>query len=127
MLTARRDVGVRLDWPVFPDSIGGHRDPNNTLKILRKIRAKVASLTCVRSHNFRNALATILDGDGQAARRLPTTWGTAGSRWPRKEAHKSSAAKAMDAVLGAAAEHGSGDQRWQKCGLRGSGRRPCAL
>jgi hypothetical protein len=53
VLTRRRATDVLLDWPVFPDSMGGHRVPqHNIFRIFRKI------------------LATILDGDGQTTRRI---------------------------------------------------------
>ncbi|MEV6283078.1 tyrosine-type recombinase/integrase [Kribbella sp. NPDC051770] len=70
MLRRRFDAGVRLDWPVFPDSIGGYRDPTNILRDLRKVRAEVASLEWVKSHNFRKTLATMLDDAGQSARQI---------------------------------------------------------
>ncbi|MFK4084145.1 tyrosine-type recombinase/integrase [Kribbella sp. NPDC020789] len=105
MLTKRHGAGVQLDWPVFPDSIGGHRDPNNTLKIFRKVRAEVESLEWVKSHNFRKTLATILDGDGQSARQIADQLGHSRVSMTQdgylgRKIKNPGAAKAMDAVFG---------------------------
>jgi integrase len=43
MLQRRFAVGVQLDGPVFPDSLGGFRDPNNVRKDLRLARQPIGS------------------------------------------------------------------------------------
>lgn len=68
MLFGRFSLGGRLDRPLFPDSLGGFRDPNNTLKAFRKARAKDEALGWVKSHNLRKTTATILDEAGLSAR-----------------------------------------------------------
>lgn len=116
MLTLRHDAGVKLDWPVFPDSLGGFRDPNNTLKILRKVRANVASLEWVKSHNFRKTLATILDSDGQSARQIADHLGHSRVSMTQdgylgRKIKNPQAVQAMNAALGTgAAKRRSEDQ-----------------
>lgn len=55
------------DGPVFPDSLGGLRDPSNTRRVLRETRGS-AGFAWVTSHVFRKTAATILDEAGLAAR-----------------------------------------------------------
>ncbi|MFF0268964.1 helix-turn-helix domain-containing protein [Kribbella sp. NPDC004536] len=43
MLEGRFSTGVRLDSPVFPDALGGFRDPNNVRKDLRLARQPIGS------------------------------------------------------------------------------------
>jgi integrase len=40
MLRSRFMVGVRLDEPVFPNTLGGFRDPSNTRRDLREARGE---------------------------------------------------------------------------------------
>lgn len=67
MLRARFMVGVRLDDPAFPNTLGGFRDPSNTRRQLRDARGADA-LARVTSPNFRKALATVLDDAGHSGR-----------------------------------------------------------
>jgi integrase len=53
--------------PVFPDSLGGLRDPSNTRRDLRNARGS-AGFAWVTSHVFRKTAATILDEAGLSAR-----------------------------------------------------------
>jgi len=69
ILRRRHAMGVRLDHPVFPDSLGGFRDPNNVRRDLRTARGEGA-LAWITSHSFRKTTATILDGAGQSARQV---------------------------------------------------------
>jgi integrase len=69
MLRSRFMVGVRLDDPVFPDTLGGFRDPSNTRRDLRKARGD-GLLDWVTSHSFRKTVATALDGSGQSGRQI---------------------------------------------------------
>src|SRR5688500_6524291 len=53
--------------PVFPNSLGGLRDPSNTRRDLRNARGG-DEFAWVTSHVFRKTAATILDEAGLAAR-----------------------------------------------------------
>lgn len=67
MLKRRFDEAEDQDGPVFPDSLGGLRDPSNTLRVLRETRGS-DGFTWVTSHVFRKTAATILDEAGLTAR-----------------------------------------------------------
>jgi integrase len=67
MLRARRLASDEPDGPVFPDSLGGLRDPANTRRDLRNARGS-AGFAWVTSHVFRKTAATILDEAGLSAR-----------------------------------------------------------
>ncbi len=67
MLRRRFMTGARLDQPVFPDVIGGFRDPANVRRELREARGKEA-LAWITSHTFRKTAATILDEAALSAR-----------------------------------------------------------
>ncbi|MGH3568299.1 MAG: tyrosine-type recombinase/integrase [Pseudonocardia sp.] len=47
-------------WPVLPDSLGGWRDPSNTLRVLRAER-DAAGMGWVTTHVFRKTVLTVLD------------------------------------------------------------------
>jgi integrase len=55
--------------PVFPDSIGGWRDPSNTSRDLRKARGST-DFDWVTSHVFRKTAATEMDRAGLSARQI---------------------------------------------------------
>jgi len=65
----RRRSADRADGvcPLFPDSVGGWRDPNNTRRDLRRARG-TDGFKWVTSHVFRKTCATILDEAGLSAR-----------------------------------------------------------
>jgi Site-specific recombinase XerD len=68
MLHARhQDQGNPDDGPVFPDGLGGMRDPSNTRRDLRNARGS-DGFAWVTSHVFRKTAATILDDAGLSAR-----------------------------------------------------------
>ena len=67
---------MRLDSPVFPDTRGGLRDPNNTRRALRAALDR-AEFTWVTSHNFRKTTATLLDDAGLSARLIADQLGHA--------------------------------------------------
>jgi integrase len=69
MLRARFDQGLPLDGPVFPNTLGGFRDPNNARSQLREARGD-GLLAWVTSHNFRKSVATILDDAGHSGRQV---------------------------------------------------------
>ncbi|MEU6127535.1 tyrosine-type recombinase/integrase [Saccharopolyspora sp. NPDC047091] len=52
---------------MFPDSLGGLRDPSNTLRVYRQTRGS-EGFAWVTSHVFRKTAATILDEAGLTAR-----------------------------------------------------------
>ena len=66
MLHRRRPDTGPYD-PLFPDSVGGWRDPSNTSRDLRTARG-TAGFAWVTSHVFRKTCATILDEAGMSAR-----------------------------------------------------------
>lgn len=55
--------------PLFPDSVGGWRDPSNTRRDLRNARGS-GGFAWVTSHVFRKTCATILDEAGLSARAI---------------------------------------------------------
>jgi integrase len=63
----RKSTKTDADGPVFPDSLGGLRDPSNTLRALRDARGG-DEFAWVTSHVFRKTAATILDEAGLTAR-----------------------------------------------------------
>lgn len=67
MLRERRATDLADDGPVFPDSLGGLRDPSNTMADLRDARG-TEGFAWVTSHVFRKTAATILDEAGLTAR-----------------------------------------------------------
>lgn len=76
MLRRRFAADGRLDLPVFPDSLGGFRDPVNTCRAIRDARGD-DSLAWIRSHNFRKTMATMLDSDEFTAREIADQLGHA--------------------------------------------------
>ncbi|MEI8413148.1 MULTISPECIES: site-specific integrase [unclassified Kribbella] len=113
MLRRRFSAGVKLDWPVFPDSIGGFRDPNNTLRDLRKVRAEIETLEWVKSHNFRKTLATLLDDAGQSARQIADQLGHSRVSMTQdgylgRKIRNAQAVEALNAVLGSGADDQKG-------------------
>ncbi|MGH3483485.1 MAG: site-specific integrase [Nocardioidaceae bacterium] len=69
MLRARLGAGLPLDGPLFPNTLGGFRDSNNTRRELRDARGD-GLLSWVTSHNFRKSVATILDDAGHSGRQV---------------------------------------------------------
>ncbi|MGH3471299.1 MAG: tyrosine-type recombinase/integrase [Nocardioidaceae bacterium] len=67
MLRRRFMTGARLYQPLFPDAVGGFRDPANVRRDLRDARGTDA-LGWVTSHSFRKTAATILDEAALSAR-----------------------------------------------------------
>lgn len=67
MLRRRFMSGARLDQPLFPDVLGGFRDPANVRRELREARGE-ETLSWITSHTFRKTAATILDRAALAAR-----------------------------------------------------------
>jgi integrase len=67
VMLCRRAVIRGRSGPLFPDSIGGWRDPKNTARSLRAARG-TAGFRWVTSHVFRKTVATVLDEGGHTAR-----------------------------------------------------------
>ena len=65
----RRKIASEGRGPVFPDSVGGWRDPSNTSRDLRTARGS-EEFGWVTSHVFRKTAATELDGAGLTARQI---------------------------------------------------------
>jgi integrase len=55
-----RSLAPGTEVPVFPDAVGGWRDPSNTRRDLRSARG-TDGFAWVTSHVFRKTCATILD------------------------------------------------------------------
>jgi integrase len=60
MLRRRRAVIGRHIEPVFPDSLGGWRDPSNVRRVWREVRDEL-SMEDVVSHMLRKTVASYLD------------------------------------------------------------------
>lgn len=75
-LLSERNVVGRIEGPVFPDSLGGWRDPSNTSRALRTARGS-EGFAWVTSHVFRKTCATILDTAGQSPRAVADQLGHA--------------------------------------------------
>ncbi len=57
-----------MESPVFPDTLGGLRDPSNTRRALRRALDR-AGFQKVTSHVFRKTTASLLDEAGLSSRR----------------------------------------------------------
>jgi integrase len=76
MLRRRREATEDEFGPVFPDSLGGLRDPSNTRRDLRDARGS-EDFAWVTSHVFRKTAATVLDEAGLSARKVADQLGHA--------------------------------------------------
>ncbi|MCR3746689.1 site-specific integrase [Lentzea californiensis] len=76
MLRRRHKATSFPNGPVFPDALGGLRDPSNTRKDLRAARGG-DEFAWVTSHVFRKTAATILDESGLSARQVADQFGHA--------------------------------------------------
>ena len=97
--------GVRLEDPVFPDSIGGFRDPKNTRRDVRAALDR-AGFDWVTSHSFRKTTATMLDEAGLSARMIADQLGHAR---PSMTQDVYMGRRAVDARVAAALEGGLGE------------------
>jgi len=61
---------------VFPDSVGGHRDPNNVERDHRRVRRGTPS-AWVGPHTYRKTVATMLGRQGLSARTIADPLGHA--------------------------------------------------
>ena len=117
VLRRRFMSGARLDQPLFPDVLGGFRDPANVRRELREARGEEA-LAWITSHSFRKTTATILDDAALSARLVADQLGHARPSMTQdvymgRGAVDSQAAQALELALGAdqsEPEQGSGSQ-----------------
>lgn len=72
----RRRAGTIGDRPLFPDAIGGWRDPTNLSRELREARG-TGEFAWVTSHVFRKTCATLLDEGDLSARQIADQLGHA--------------------------------------------------
>lgn len=68
--------GRTLASPVFPDPLGGLRDPSNTRRSLRECRGS-EGFSWVKSHVFRKTAGTVLDKAGYSPREIADFFGHA--------------------------------------------------
>ena len=69
MLKRRREaIGEDVE-PVFPDSLGGWRDPSNVRRVWRKVRDK-AEMEGLVSHTLRKTVASFLDDAHVSTRKI---------------------------------------------------------
>jgi integrase len=76
MLRTRFMSGVRLDEPLFPNTLGGLRDPSGVHRDMREARGS-DGLAWITTHNLRKTTATILDEAGLSARQVADQLGHA--------------------------------------------------
>jgi len=103
VLRRRFMTGARLDQPVFPDLLGGFRDPANVRRELREARGEEA-LAWITSHTFRKTAATILDEAALSARLVADQLGHSRTSMTQdyylgRRAVDSQAALALEAAL----------------------------
>lgn len=109
MLRQRR-AGSAGHGPLFPDALGGWRDPSNTSRELRMARG-TDGFAWVTSHVFRKTCATILDDAGLSARAIADQLGHARPSMTqdvymgRKVVNPMTAA-ALDAAMGSPSSSG---------------------
>lgn len=104
MLRRRFMTGARLDQPLFPDVLGGFRDPANVRREFRDARG-AETLAWVTSHTFRKTAATILDEAALSARLVADQLGHSRPSMTQdvylaRRAVDSQAALALEAALG---------------------------
>lgn len=99
--------------PVFPDSVGGWRDPSNTSRDLRTARGS-EEFAWVTSHVFRKTAATEMDRAGLSARQIADQLGHAKvsmtqDRYLGRRAVGREAAEALDRAHRTANKEGDED------------------
>ncbi|MGH3973653.1 MAG: tyrosine-type recombinase/integrase [Pseudonocardiaceae bacterium] len=73
----RRRLAIASEvQPVFPDSLGGWRDPSNVRRVWRQIRDEVQTEGLV-SHMLRKTVASFLDGADVPTRKISDQLGHA--------------------------------------------------
>lgn len=107
-MLSRRRPDPRTLGPVFPDALGGWRDPSNTSRAFREAR-DAAGFSWVTSHVFRKTCATILDEAGLSARAIADQLGHARPSMTQdvymaRRVLSSATAAALEAAVGPANE-----------------------
>jgi len=69
MLKRRRLVTATEVQPVFPDTLGGWRDPSNVRRVWREVRDD-AQMDGLVSHTLRKTVASFLDDSDVSARKI---------------------------------------------------------
>lgn len=109
-------AGARLDQPLFPDVLGGFRDPANVRRELRDARGDDEALAWITSHTFRRTAATILDEASLTGRLIADQLGHTRPSMTQdiymgRRAVDSRTAQALDAALRDAAPDGVKDDK----------------
>ena len=104
VLRRRYMSGAQLHQPLFPDMLGGFRDPANVRRAIRDARG-TETLAWITSHNFRKTAATILDDAALSARLVADQLGHSRPSMTQdvymgRRAVDSQAAQALEAALG---------------------------
>lgn len=98
----RRRVDGRSGYPVFPDSLGGWRDPNLIMRWFRWSRDQ-AGYGWVTSHVFRQTVITVLDEAGLPTREVADQAGHAQisqtQQYMGRKVASSRAAEALESLL----------------------------
>ena len=76
MLKRRRLAIATEVQPVFPDTLGGWRDPSNVLRVWREVRDD-AQMDGLVSHTLRKTVASFLDDSDVSARKISDQLGHA--------------------------------------------------
>ena len=104
MLKRRRAaIGEGVE-PVFPDSLGGWRDPSNVRRVWREVRAD-AEMEGLVSHTLRKTVASFLDDANVSTRKISDQLGhakvsmTQDKYFARKALH-TGAADVLDEAFG---------------------------
>src|SRR3954468_4291709 len=118
MLRRRFMSGARLDQPLFPDVLGGFRDPANVRRELREGRGQ-DTFAWITSHTFRKTAATILDEAALSARLVADQLGHSRPSMTQhvylsRRAVDSQAALALEAALWDMTP--ASEKGWQRCG-----------
>ena len=111
VLRRRYMTGAQLHQPLFPDALGGFRDPANVRRALRDARG-TETLAWITSHNFRKTAATILDEAALSARLVADQLGHSRPSMTQdvymgRRAVDSQAAYALEAALGDSMPNGA--------------------
>jgi len=107
-MVIRRGDARGWSGPLFPDTLGGWRDPSNTSRSLRHARDR-AGFGWVTSHVFRKTVVTMLDESGLTAREIADQLGHAKVSMTQdvymgRRAVSGGAAVALEDVFGEAVE-----------------------
>ncbi|MFC6148850.1 tyrosine recombinase XerC [Mumia xiangluensis] len=125
MLRQRCATGATPPQPVFPDTLGGFRDPANVRRDLRNARGH-GDLSWVTSHAFRKTAATILDEAALSARLIADQLGHSRPSMTQDVylARHRVDSQAADALESALRQNRPGSQKGSKEGGNEEGQNP---